>query len=195
VSTNGGGTLAGYQVQGPPGWCGVSLVDGEAGDLQAAARAVTASDDAAALCQRFLERLVLQLRDQALAGFAVWVPQPETGVPSALLTVGVLVSDPGSRLAPEEYARRKKSAPAAPGEIRRTVEVLEVAAGPAVRLAAFGADESGALEENLTWTVFPPGTDEALQVVVTTEELHLAAEVFAAVDEMVDAMTVEVTGG
>jgi hypothetical protein len=105
---------------------------------------------------------------------ALWVPDRSSGEAWALLLVDLLVSeDPSDPVTAADYL-----AMAAPTPKRRGLKVLDyssaaatVAAGPAViQVEVSGNRWRRDFTSTIVWTVFPPGSHEALRLSFTSPE-------------------------
>jgi len=118
---------------------------------------------------------------------AVWVPDPSTGDGQGLLTVDWMLPDPGTIL-DRAYYRESIARIRRPNLtiLQQRIDDIDVPAGPAVRERERVSRSSGRLFsrretvfENVIYTVFPPGSTDALQLTFSTDAIDLAGAMSA----------------
>ncbi len=129
---------------------------------------------------------------------AVWVPDPSTGDGQGLLTVDWMLPDPGSAL-DRPYYRQSIARIRRPNltVLHQRIDDIHVPAGPAVRERERVARSSGRLfsrremvSETVIYTVFPPGSTDALQLTFSTDALDLADAMAADAEATVGTLTI-----
>jgi hypothetical protein len=121
---------------------------------------------------------------------AIWVPNPATGDTQGVLTVDLVLADPGKPLS-TEYYRDLIAHTERPGTtvLDQQIEDIELSAGPAVRERERIARSAGRLfsrrqtvYECVMFTVFPTGASDALQLTFSTDALDFGDAMAADAD-------------
>jgi len=105
-------------------------------------------------------------RVDGLVGTAVWVPQPEPGLPMAVMVAGAVRGDAAMPTA-EEYLEELRRPVKRRGVkvLDRTVERVDLPVGPAVVEIEISASRMSRREVcGVAWTVFPDGYLDTVQL-------------------------------
>jgi hypothetical protein len=174
--------IADFQIAPPPTWAAIPAVPQE-GDWPLAV-ADRLCDNAAAHKKLAIG---LMAAHQDLIGpdphvmVAVWVPDPTSGNAQGVLTVDWMLPDPGTVL-DRAYYRQSITRTPRPHltVLEQHIDDLDLPAGPSVRERERVSRSSGrrfsrreTVFETVIYTVFPPGSTDALQLTFSTDALDL----------------------
>lgn len=191
------GGLLGYQLGAPVTW-GVLPSDPVDGPDPAAARQaisalaadLTTDAEAASRCEQHLLLAQPDLVAPPHLSVAVWVPDPLFGVPCGVMRAEHLVGDDGAAATAEDLLSALDPTGVEGEVLRYEVERTRVSAGEAVVVRALVADAAGALEESVTWFVFPDGCRDAVLLAFATSDVHLAPLLTADARAVADNLSV-----
>jgi len=185
-----------FRMGRPPEWVGLPVEGGDALREWAvtAAEEVTTTEPARQRAASQLHDWAVELRRDNPAVAAVWVPDPEAGDVAAVMRI-VLVVDDGP-LTLQRYRDVIEPDQRHGVEVlgQREITEIDVPAGPTLCVKERVA--RGRLfrdvEEHVIYTVFPPDSDEALDVAFSTPYLSLAPQLIEDAELMVSSLRVEV---
>ncbi len=194
------GALDGYQLGAPATWGALPSDPVDGPDPGAARQAISAlaaslttDAEAASVCEQHLMLAQPAMVAEPHLAVCVWVPDPLVGLPSGVLVVDLLIDDAHGVALPENYlAALGRDVPMGRVE-RQDVQRVQVPAGEAVVVSALARDEAGALEESLTYVVFPDNSRDAIELNFATSDLHLAEAMVEDAQAIVDTLTVTAT--
>jgi hypothetical protein len=188
-----------FQLGPPPTWAAIPVAPQEGEWPLAVADRLTDND---AAHKRLAIGLMPAHRDLIGPGphamAAIWVPDPGTGDPQGVLTVDLVLADPGRPLS-TEYYRHLISRTQRPGTtvLDQSVEDITLPAGPAVRERERIARSAGRLfsrrqtvYECVMFTVFPTGASDALQLTFSTDALDFGDAMAADADATATTLNV-----
>ena len=138
--------------------------------------------------------VVAELTEQESLGVAVWVPDTDRPVLAAAMVVDFVVPSPGVAFDAATLLEiaRSSTPPDGVERLSRSVELVELPAGPAVVQREIVADlPGGEVEENIKYTVFPPKAAEALAISFASPHLELGERLEADALAIAESLTVE----
>ncbi|MDQ4020050.1 MAG: hypothetical protein M3257_00060 [Actinomycetota bacterium] len=190
--------LVSVQLSTPVTWASLPVTDPELGWVDRTAALLADADDVRAELAAILEQARPELLTEPLLALAVWVPDRSVSAVTGLLTVDWIEPDEGRALTRDYYRslidpdrRRGHTA------FGRAVDDVEVPAGPALLVqevisrpdrSSFPARSKP--QENVIYTVFPPGCREAIELTFATPALHLGDALAADAATVVETLRV-----
>ena len=138
--------------------------------------------------------VVAEVTAEPHLGVAVWAPDPARPVLCAAMLVDFIVPDEGIGFDAETLLEIARNAAPPPDveRLSRSVELVELPAGAAVVQRDIIADRPGGeVEENIKYTVFPPGAVEALSIAFAGPHLSLGELLEADAQAIAESLTVE----
>ena len=138
--------------------------------------------------------VVAEVTAEPHLGVAVWAPDPARPVLCAAMFVDFVVPDDSVGFDAETLLdiARNAGPPAGAERLSRSVELVELPAGAAVLQRDIVADQPGGeVEENIKYTVFPPGAVEALSLAFAGPHLNLGELLEADAQAIAASLTVE----
>jgi hypothetical protein len=191
--------IADFQLAPPPTWAKIPVAPTD--DVWPAEVAERLVDDP--LVRQGLATMLATLHLDLLGPdphvmAAVWVPDPARGYVDAVLTVDWMLADPGAILdLPYYRALWERTKRPNLEVLAQHLEDVSLPAGPALRIRERTSHSSGRLftrrrrvAERVIFTVFPPGSSDALQLIFETDALNLADAMAEDADAMVASLNV-----
>lgn len=191
-------SLGSYELAAPDTWASIPVVEDEPGWARDAAALLCDGEAAQAVLATRLERTHHELIADPHLQLGVWVPDRAAPAVAGLMTVDWVVPDEGQALDRTSYRALidpdRRSGHAVFG---RHIDEVEVPAGAAllVREVIARRDSSWfpwrkALQENVIYTVFPPGCSDALELTFVTFSLELGDTLAADAAAVLDTLRV-----
>lgn len=191
-------SLGSYELSAPDTWASIPVVEGEPGWAQDAAALLCDGEAAQAVLATRLERTHHELIADPHLLLGVWVPDRAAPTVAGLMTVDWVLPDEGRALNRASYRALidpdRRSGHTVFG---RHIDEVEVPAGEAllVREVIARRDSSRfpwrkALQENVIYTVFPPGCSDALELTFVTFSLELGDTLAADAAAVLDTLRV-----
>ena len=197
--------LESYELSAPDTWASIPVTAAEPGWAREVADLLCDGESARAELAARLERSHPLLVDEPHLVLGVWVPDRSEPEVAGLVTMDLILPD-GNRPLTRGYYRSLIDPDRRRGHTvyGRGVDELDVPAGPAllVQEVISRPDEGSfparsTLQENVIYTVFPPGCRDALELAFATPVLHLGDALAADAASVVDTLRItlaEVTG-
>lgn len=193
---NASAPLGSYELRAPDTWASIPVIEGDPGWAQAAATLLCDGESAKAALAARLEGTHPELIADPHLLLGVWVPDRSVPDIAGLMTVDWVLPDEGRPL-DRDYYRSLVDPDRRSGHtvFDRYVDEVDVPAGPTLRVREVIARRGShwfpwrkELQENVIYTVFPPGCSDALELTFVAFALErgeeLAADAVAVLDTL-----------
>lgn len=190
--------LGSYELSVPGAWASIPVIAGDPGWAREAAALLCDGAAAQAALAARLERTHPELIADPHLLLGVWVPERSVPDVAGLMTVDWVLPDEGRLLDRASYRslidpdRRRGHT-----VFGRHVDEVEVPAGPALLVREVIARRDSrrfpwrkALQENVIYTVFPPGCSDALELTFVTFVLDRGEELAADATTVIDTLRI-----
>lgn len=162
-------TITNCTMSCPDGWAPlpatVPYPDGWTEDWDAEVAAQLAPGKVSRL-RKALRRLHPGLTAEPHQMVGIWVPDPDHGEIAGHVVLDWLLGEPGQPVTREYYRTLIEPDQRTLTVFARTIDDINLPAGPALQIQEVVAPSpSGPLEERLEYVVFPPGVQEAVDVI------------------------------
>jgi hypothetical protein len=184
--------LGSYELSAPDTWAAIPEMESEPGWEKDVADLLCDTEQTQAALAALLKATHADLIADTHLLVAVWVPDRSVSEIVGLMTVDWILPEEGQLLDISSYRDLVDSDPRRGLQaLDRHIDEVEIPAGEAllVREVIARSDSRSfpqrtALQENVIYTVFPPGCSEALELTFSTFVLELAADAAAVLDSL-----------
>lgn len=195
---NGLTPLGSYELSAPSTWASIPVIEDDPAWAPEAAALLCDSEAAQAVLATRLERTRSKLIADPHLLLGVWVPDRSVPDVAGFMTVDWVLPDEG-RLLDRSYYRSLLEPDRRSGHtaFSRHVDEVEIPAGPALLVREVIARRHSdwlpwrkTLQENVIYTVFPPGCSDALELTFVTFALERGEELAAEATTVLDSLRV-----